>query len=56
VHDGIQAKSRADAERIVAELRRETCDKIASDARQAARSKKNKQKPPPPPTYCRSAT
>jgi protein phosphatase len=52
VHDGIQAKNRADAVRIVAVLRKETCDKIAADAKQAAGKKR---KPPPPPTYCRSA-
>ena len=51
VHDGIQAKNRADAVRIVAVLRKETCDKIAADAKQAAGKKR---KPPPPPTYCRS--
>jgi PPM family protein phosphatase len=55
VHDGIQAKNRADALRIVGELRKETCDKIAADAKQARRGKK-KAKPAPPPTYCRSAT
>jgi PPM family protein phosphatase len=55
VHDGIQAKNRADAERIVTELRKETCAKIAADAKQATRGKKN-QKPAPPPTYCRSSS
>jgi protein phosphatase len=55
VRDGIQAKSQADAQRIVAELRKETCDRIATDAKQAARAKKNA-KPAPPPTYCRAAS
>ncbi|HET6816975.1 MAG TPA: PP2C family serine/threonine-protein phosphatase [Mycobacteriales bacterium] len=53
VHDGIQAKNRADAVRILADLRKETCDKIATDAKQAAGKKR---KPPPPPTYCRTTT
>ena len=53
VHDGIQAKNQADAERIVAELRKEACDKIAADAKQAAGKKR---KPAPPPAYCRTAS
>ena len=53
VHDGIQAKNKADAERIVAELRKETCDKLASDARKT-RTAKNA-RPAPLPTYCRTA-
>src|SRR3954469_9275113 len=53
IHDGIQAKSHTDAQRIVDELRKETCDKAASDARKAARANKNA-KPVPLPAYCRS--
>ena len=53
VKDDIQAKNKADAERIVAELRKETCDKLASDARKARTSKKAS--PAPLPTYCRTA-
>jgi serine/threonine protein phosphatase PrpC len=56
VHDGIQAKNKADAERIVADLRKETCDAIASDAKRkaaASATKKNPHpKPAPPPPYC----
>jgi PPM family protein phosphatase len=54
VHDGIQAKSHNDAQRIVTELRKETCDKAASDARKAARAAK-KARPAPLPAYCGSA-
>ena len=55
VRDGIPAKNHADAVRIVADLRKETCDKIATEAKQAVRGKKNA-KPAPPPTYCRTAS
>jgi PPM family protein phosphatase len=53
IHDGIQAKNQADAQRIVDELRNETCDKAASDARKAAKASKNS-RPAPLPAYCRS--
>ena len=53
IADGIQAKNSTDAQRIVSELRNETCERAASDARKAARA--NKKAPPPPlPAYCRS--
>jgi PPM family protein phosphatase len=52
IRDGIQAKNHTDAQRIVTELRKETCDKAASDARAAARASKNA-RPAPLPPYCR---
>jgi len=54
IHDGIQAKNKTDAQRIVSELRSETCDKAASDARKAARAAGKNAKPAPLPAYCRS--
>ena len=54
INDGIQAKNKTDAQRIVSELRSETCDKAASDARKAARAAGKNAKPAPLPAYCRS--
>jgi protein phosphatase len=57
VADGIQAKDRSDAERIVANLRQEACAKVRAQRRAAiAAAKKSKTKskptPPPLPAYC----